>query len=57
MKVLQNEAMSNIEGGGLTNRQCMILGGLAIIGISIAQYNGAIGATAVATVGGCFESW
>lgn len=56
MKVLQNEAMSNIEGG-LTNRQCLILGGLAIIGIGAGQYGASLVISSAATIGGCFDSW
>ena len=57
MKKLNSTEMSSLIGGELTNRQCMILGGLGIGAALAGVYGAAFGIAAGATIGGCFDEW
>ncbi|MEZ0487350.1 hypothetical protein [Fibrella aquatica] len=53
MKKLEQNQLSSINGG--KNRECMILGGLATIGLMGGIWAGAMGAGVAATIYGCFS--
>ena len=47
--------LESISGGTLTNRQCMLLGGLVFVSVLAQRWAAAIGVTAGAIIGGCFD--
>ena len=55
IKISEKEMASFSGGLELTNGQCMLLGGLAFGSLLIQQWAVAIGITATAITGKCFE--
>jgi hypothetical protein len=53
MKKLDEIKLLNLQGG-ISNRSCMILGGLTLVSAVFGFWPGAIGITAGATVASCF---
>lgn len=53
-KLSEKELASIIAGRFLSNRQCMMLGGLATISLLGGLWGSAVGVTTGAIVGGCF---